>query len=247
VILGGRAVYYPADPKALTFKGGDGYEINTVQCLDLQAPEKGWYDLPQIPRMARSGHAVAALGNKIYLFGGACYHAWTHGYPLAFLDDAYVLDVDTLRWREIRSLPAPLWTPSAAAYGDHEILVLGGHRRERAKERRVPQDEFYELYRAPEAPNLDVLVYDTDLDSYRTLPTPLPGFPITESTRKELGAMRVRNPPHDWSSRFDFSRGGRRVRPGVIVLGGTVYIVGSSVDITEANATDELWIGTVAR
>jgi hypothetical protein len=59
--------------------------------------------------------------------------------------------------------------------------------------------------------------------------------------------MRLRNPPHDWSSRFDFSRGGRRVRPGLIVLGGTFYIVGSSVDITEANATDELWIGTVVR
>jgi hypothetical protein len=237
------AVYNPAEHQARFYKGGDGYDINTVQCLDLKAPEKGWYELPPIPRMGRTGFGAVAIGSKVYLFGGACYNTWTHGNLLTFLGDAYVLDVETLRWRQLRELPAPLWSVSAVAYENRFIILAGGHRRARHD----PPDELYDLHRAPEGPNLDVLVYDPELDFYQTLPSKFPAFHITEETRQEIARMRLRNPPSDWTNRFDFSQGGRRVLPGITVVQGLIYVTGSSVDVTEANATDDFLIGTVVR
>ena len=170
-------------------------------------------------------------------------NTWTHGNLLTFLGDAYALDLDTLRWRQLRELPAPVWSVSAVAYENRFIILAGGHRRARHD----PPDELYDLHRAPEGPNLDVLVYDSELDFYQTLPSKFPAFHITEETRQEIARMRLRNPPSDWTNRFDFSQGGRRVLPGITVVQGRIYVTGSSVDVTEANATDDFLIGTVVR
>ena len=113
ILAGGRGVFNPEEPALEIQKNRHpSVELNSVIAFDTDKPEKGWYDLPPIPRMARVSPTIASIGRKVYVFGGSYWKTWQNQdrYPnleMAFCADAYVLDLDKVVWRQIPDLPFP--------------------------------------------------------------------------------------------------------------------------------------------
>ena len=209
--------------------------------FDTAAPEKGWYDLPPIPRAPRSAFAIAAIGRKIYIFGGWYYKTWLND-PNHFVNcmDAYVFDLDSLRWRQLPNLPFPVRGLTAAAYGDHSIILLGGFKG-------GPVEEGGQEKRLVEQQNWETLVYDIDLEYYRVLPTKLPSPGITEAGRRDFARMKAKNPPDDWVHHFDFSQGILQNAPPLLI-GDRLYIMGgASNNYAPSNASASVLVGTVVK
>jgi len=233
VVLGGQAAF------GATVWGGDfpGVEINAVEAFDTAAPERGWRDLPPIPGFARESMATAAIGRRVYVFGG--FHTKyaeargpeDFGRLMRGNADAYVLDLDTLRWRRLPDPPIQAQGWEAIVYRDRYVVMVGGVRN-------YPVEHPYR-YAATmpkvRAPNFEVLVFDTVEETYRTLPTPIPPY---EPKDPKVRAAILRE------TGFDFSRGVYRLCARLSRIGTTLYLCGAEVR-DPANVTDEVVIGTI--
>jgi hypothetical protein len=224
-------------------------ELNSVIAFDTDKPEKGWYDLPPIPRMARVSPTIASVGRKVYVFGGSYWKTWQNQvrYPhmeMAFCADAYVLDLDTLNWRQLPDLPCPIWGMTALPYGTHSILLIGGECNGRFEH---PYQHAEKWRGRGGAPNSEVLVYDTQLDYYRVLPTALPLVPITDELRAEVEQTVASVPPLSPFFGYDYSRGIRRQSTRVSLIGGRLYLLANVMGAGERtmHGTNELLVGTI--
>jgi Kelch motif protein len=93
-----------------------GGELTTVERYDLSTGT--WSPKAALPS-ARSDAAAAAVGNKIYLFGGCT------SLPVRILDEVDVYDISTNTWS---TAPADLPTAAAAFYTVGRVLTFGGGR-----------------------------------------------------------------------------------------------------------------------
>lgn len=82
-----------------------------------------WEQLPPMPGTPRCIHAAAAIGQRIYVFGG-CYQP--AGAPLVNLADACCLDTETRKWSVLAPAPVAARSWSAAAAGE-AIYLFGGY------------------------------------------------------------------------------------------------------------------------
>ena len=215
---------------------------------DTDRPAKGWYELPPVPGIARYGMAIAWIGKRVYVFGGSYWKTWQNQtrYPnleMAFSGDAYVFDLETLLWRKLPDVPFPGWGVTAVPRGGHSIVLVAGE-----KDGRIEQPyQYAEKWRGvPGSPNSQVLVYDTDLEYYRELPSPLPLVAITDELRAEIAEANRRVPPFNPFARYDYSNGVRR-HSTPIVIGNTMYLLGNVMGVGRrtVHGTDELLIGDI--
>jgi hypothetical protein len=128
VVMGGQASFgAPA-------WGADfpGVEVSAVEAFDTSAPDQGWRDLPPVPGLPRESMAAAAVGRRVYVFGGF-YTKYAEARTSEDFDrlmrgcgDAYVLDLETLRWRRLPDAPFPAQGWESAVYQDRYIILAGG-------------------------------------------------------------------------------------------------------------------------
>jgi N-acetylneuraminic acid mutarotase len=84
--------------------------------------EAGWEVLPRLPGPGRISHAVAEIGGKIYVFGGAT----TAPAGVRNLADAYSFDPSTRTWTRLPELPLAVRAWWAVGLRDGALL-LGGY------------------------------------------------------------------------------------------------------------------------
>ena len=111
--------------------------------LDLNS--RKWQERP-LPS-GRVGAAVAAIGEKLFVFGGYGYHEGV----LGNFGDAWVFDGS---WKRLKDMPIPARWTAALALDDHHIGLFGGY-----------GEGFLDK----------VFIYDTEQDAYLPSdPLPLP-------------------------------------------------------------------------
>jgi len=98
--------------------GAEKYvSLDATMTLDFQT--KGWTECASMPT-TRCFFASAAIGDKIYVFGGrASYQAGTT------LNTALVYDTEKDAWNSIAPLPRPSYNARAVSYED-SVYLLGG-------------------------------------------------------------------------------------------------------------------------
>jgi hypothetical protein len=141
---------------------------------DAASPTPGWQSLPDMPGTPRWVHAAAAVGDKVYVIGGAsgahpAYHT---------IVDNWAFDTTTGAWSRIRDLPVASGNfPSGRiVVDDRYILLVGGYQYSEVENpdgstrpvygtpsRTIPDNPFYS----------DIWVYDTQTNLFGTA-TPLP-------------------------------------------------------------------------
>ena len=230
VVLGGQASF-----GADRFTGDHpGVDINSVETFDTDNPKQGWYELPPIPSYGRESMAAAAIGENVYVFGGFYVNYAEAGEDFhphrRHGGDAYVLNLNTLRWKRLPDLPFPAGGWEAAVHRDRYIIIAGGMRD-------YPVDHTY-LYtdRIPStpSPNFKVLVFDSKNEEYSVMPTALP--PFQPPPEKRLQALEAK-----W---IDFSKGVYRLAAELSAVEGRLYLAGGEV-ISPANVTDEVLVGAI--
>ena len=218
--------------------------INAVQALNTAAPEKGWYELPPIPGGARALFGMAAVGRRVYVFGGLYSKSWiNYGDLRGYYSDAYVLDLDEWRWRKLPDFPFRTYGIDAAVYQDRYIVLTGGMKIGHVE----PPGTTPENWTGSDEGNFEVVVFDTKLESYRTLPTRVPPFPLTQDGVDLIAGWKAKVPPHDWMATYDFSKGIYRQSPKLRLIGDRFYLLGGDVVGNPKNASDELLVGTIIR
>lgn len=231
VVLGGQATF-----GAKTFSGDHpGAYVNSVEVFDTASREAGWHDLPPVPGPARESPTTAAIGQNVYIFGGdhVNYAESKDGKLNGLIrhcGDGYVLSLETLRWKRLPDLPFPVHGMEAVTYKNRYIIMAGGIKN-------YPVDHPYAYAsRTPRipAPNFDVLVFDTQEKTYRTLPTQIPPFPVHPERRE-----RILN-----SKSFDLSKGVYRLASELSRVGNRLFLCGGEV-ISPHNVTDEVVVGTI--
>ena len=129
--------------------------MTRAEFLDVTSVHSGWQQLPDIPGRARGWAAGAVVRGRFYLFGGL------HLQPgFRNLSETLCLDLESRQWGRKRDLPFPLAGASALAIHDRYVLILGGVRSASTPGEREPSDV--------------VLVYDTEADAFREVPSPMP-------------------------------------------------------------------------
>ena len=89
--------------------------------FDARKVDIGWEPLPECPGTPRWVAAVAALGAKIYVIGGAT------GGPYATVVDNWCYDTETRKWSRVRDLPIASGNfPAGAIVFQNRYLLLGG-------------------------------------------------------------------------------------------------------------------------
>lgn len=101
--------------------------------------EKSWEVLPPLPGPGRINHAMAEIGNEIYVFGGA----GTGPVDVENLKDAYRFDPVKKQWTRLPDLPVANRSWWAVGLGDRAV-VLAGYTNDYAREVYVydPQDNL---------------------------------------------------------------------------------------------------------
>jgi N-acetylneuraminic acid mutarotase len=97
------------------------------EMIRLDRLEEGWVEISPCPGRRRADASAAALGGKLYIFGGA--YAWKEGeeQKIARLNDAWCYDARTQKWTELPGLPcAGLSGAAAVVFEDRFIILLGG-------------------------------------------------------------------------------------------------------------------------
>ena len=228
---GGQATF-----GAKTFSGDHpGAYVNSVEAFDTATPEKGWRDLPPIPGLARESPTTTAIGKNIYVFGGDhVNYAESRDGKLDGLirhcADGYVLNLETLRWKRLPDLPFPAHGMEAVPYRDRYIIMAGGIKNYRVDH---PYKHASKIPKMP-SPNFDVVVFDTQEENYRILPTQIPPYPIHPERREQ-----VLN-----SKGFDLSKGVYRLAAELSRVGNKLFLCGGEV-VSPHNVTDEVVVGTI--
>lgn len=144
-----------------------------IYVFDAVRPEAGWAELPPLPGTPRWVHAVAAVGNKIYVIGGAT------GTPhYGTVVDNWVFDTVKQTWRRIRDLPVASgnFPDGHIVVDDRYILLIGGYQYSVIVN---PDGSTRPTYGTPtkafpdQGYYSDIWVYDTWTDLFGTA-TPLP-------------------------------------------------------------------------
>jgi len=97
------------------------------EVLDLERLKDGWKEIPKCPGRRRSNCCAAALGSKVYVFGGV--YAWKERevQKVIRLDDAWLFDAESGDWMEIAPLPCNGLSGAAALpLDDRHIIIVGG-------------------------------------------------------------------------------------------------------------------------
>jgi N-acetylneuraminic acid mutarotase len=95
---------------------------NTFWVWNSMMPQRGWKKLPPIPGLGRINHAVAKVGAKIYVFGGATSDGAN---DVANLADVYCFDTRTQAWSQQPDLPIARRAWWAVTLG-RSIFLFGG-------------------------------------------------------------------------------------------------------------------------
>lgn len=103
--------------------------LNTMYCMNLDEPAKGWAELEPLPGDGCLLPAVAAIQGKLYVFGGASLHADVDGKPArTYLKQTHIYSPGK-GWSRGADMPrpavaAPVIAPKEA--GDATVVLLGG-------------------------------------------------------------------------------------------------------------------------
>jgi len=93
--------------------------------LDTRNPKSGWHRLPDCPGTPRCVFAMAAVGGKIYVIGGA---NMPPGDEYLSVVDNWVFDPKTNEWTRIKDLPISSgnFPDGSIVYKDRYIILVGG-------------------------------------------------------------------------------------------------------------------------
>ena len=223
VVAGGQATF-GADPYR---HDNPGPCINAVESFDTAAPENGWRDLPPIPGYGRQSAMAAGIGGKFYIFGGNYVNyaeAGNEGFGPhgRYCGDAYVLDLETLRWKRLPDTPFPAYGMGITVYRDRYIIMTGGLKGYLVDHPYAHMDTVSDV----RSPNFDVLVFDTVEAEYHTLPTQIPPYPLAPGFKEhaESGASGA------------YSQGVYRLSAELSLMEETLYLCGGEV-ISPHNVT----------
>ena len=241
IAAGGAVIFDHENPVVFTPKR-QSVETSAVQGLDLTRPEKGWFELPPIPGGPRSLFATATVGGKVYVFGGYCRKGWINYSDIrGYYRDAYVFDLEPLRWRKLPDLPFATYGVDAAVYQDRYVVMAGGIKIGHSEPVAASADQWS----GTDEGNFEVVIFDTKLESYRILPTRVPPFPFNDAAVDLIAGWKAKVPAHDWMMTYDFSKGIYRQSPKLRLIRNQFYLFGGDVVGTPKNATDELLVGTI--
>jgi N-acetylneuraminic acid mutarotase len=84
-----------------------------------------WDVLPALAQ-GRMGAAVAAVGGRIWVFGGYDLHYEGGQRQVKVFGDAWVLDPGTGKWERLPDAPQPLYGGAAAVVGERWVVIGGG-------------------------------------------------------------------------------------------------------------------------
>jgi len=156
-------------------KGGHGPTMSSVEMLDASQTGAAWKKVSDMPGFSRGWLGVAAADGKIFILGGSHFFETKpeNGPDRRRLTSVFAFDPETFAWEEKSPLPFALAGMDTCVYEDRYILVVGGaptledyspelQKRHKATDR-------YESYYSP-----FILVYDTQTDIWRILPSTLP-------------------------------------------------------------------------
>ncbi len=117
----GDWLYFAAstpDPDDLQKAGREVYRLNVLR------PGDGWQVAPPLPEPGRCLAALAAIGDRLYLFGGCRGNASKQAVNLS---EALRLDAEGTRWEPIRLLPYGIRAAAAVSVDRDEIAIVGGY------------------------------------------------------------------------------------------------------------------------
>jgi len=151
--------------------GAEFYEF------DVAHPESGWKKLTPCPGVPRWVHAMAAIGDELYLFGGATGSDNPAAMTYTVVDN-WRYSLRTAKWERLADLPVASGNfPSGAiVYQDRYILLVGGYQYSQVLN---PDGSTRPVYGQPTrhyADNpmcSDIFVYDTQSQTFGKA-TPLP-------------------------------------------------------------------------
>jgi len=100
--------------------------------LDTRKMESGWKELPACPGTPRWVHTMAAIGEKLFVIGGASGHTRREGidYGYCTVVDNWVFDTSTQRWTRLRDLPVSSGNfprSSQPVFQNRYVILPGGH------------------------------------------------------------------------------------------------------------------------
>jgi len=217
--------------------GAEGYSgdrpgpyINAVEAIDLARVDGGWHDVAPLPGLGRYGAPVAVAQGMVYVFGGFYDHIYHDPKRQGkFCGDAYCYDPRTRRWDQLPDLPFGLEAAAAVCARDRFILLIGGIRGGDRVEHPFTGDRSGRA-RA----NLDVIVFDTQDQTYRVLPTRLPPGPFDPF-----------DPDYPESDPSYGAKGYWLTEASIIA--DTVYLLGGEVtDLAYSNCSSAMWIGKLS-
>ena len=203
--------------------GPGSAETATVEAFDTRAAKPGWSSLPDFPGRARESMAVAAIGEKVYVFGGM---SWSAGEVLRFAE-AYALDLSRRTWTRLPNLPFPAFGWEGVVYRNRYIVMAGGIK--------GPSSDS--------APNFEVLVFDTRNSGYTILPTRIPPYQVRPERYIQWLRPALLNQVR--LSGMDPDQGVYRHGPELSLVGDKVYLCGGEVISPDLNITCEVLIGTI--
>jgi len=161
--------------------GGCSDVSDLTTCTDavhVRERDGSWRKITSIPGGPVAQAADAALGNRVYLFGG-CSMA-VAGKQVNH-QEAYCVDLRSMEWRRIRSLPKPNSGPTALPLNDRFILVAGGYTASMEEAAGKPANFGF---------SSDAMIYDSVKDDYfpvDALPVPLSGVDLLKIGNIILG------------------------------------------------------------
>jgi len=170
--------------------------------FDTRAIEGGWKRLTDCPGTPRLGMAVAAVGGKIYVIGGAS--AGGPGKPYRSVVDNWRYDVRKDKWERTRDLPtsSSIFPDNKIVFAARYILLVGGFQ---YREVANPDGSVRPAYGTPhkfadqgEYFN-DVFVYDTHADLFGAA-DPLPinnATPMTLVRGNEIFVLGGESDPRE--------------------------------------------------
>jgi len=149
-------------------------DVKMVEGLDVNVPNRGWFELAPFPGLPRASASAAAVKNKVYLFGG--YHAWIEAGQrrVKRLQDAFCYNPSSDEWTQIADLPYPTSGGTVVSILGRYIAFLGGAiQLEDGSIYLIETIDPQRNVRIGEYNNR-VWIYDTVENNYRELPTRMP-------------------------------------------------------------------------
>jgi N-acetylneuraminic acid mutarotase len=145
--------------------------------FDTRRPDDGWQERKSCPGTPRFVHAVAAVGGKVYVFGGAASEPQPEKGTHTVVDN-WRYDPGADSWQRLPDLPVASGNfPSGAiVFKDRYVLLIGGYQYGKVQN---PDGSTRPVYGKPtrryagNAMCSDVFVYDTETGTFGSA-TPLP-------------------------------------------------------------------------